>query len=67
MDTNALVARIHVAAVLINNGYHGLDTDGQEHEGCLLYEIGISGVLEIFHEVMTINMKITTKIYAITR
>jgi hypothetical protein len=55
MDLTGLIARIHSAAAYIDNGRRGLDTNGQEHEGRLSYELGISSALMIFQEVQTIG------------
>jgi hypothetical protein len=55
MDLTGLLARIASASVFIDNGRRALDTDGQEHEGRLSYELGISSALVIFQEVQTIG------------
>jgi hypothetical protein len=55
MDMTGLIARIFTATAYIDNGRKGLDTDGQEHEGRLSYEVGISSAFEIFQEVQTIG------------
>jgi hypothetical protein len=55
MDLTGLITRIQTAAFYIDSGRRGLDTDGQEHEGRLSYEIGISGSLQIFQEIQSIR------------
>jgi len=50
MDQTGLLARIITAAAYIDNGRKGLDTDGEEHNGRISYEIGISNALLIFQE-----------------
>ena len=55
MDLTGYLARIVSATVYIDNGRRGLNTDGQEHEGRLSYEVGISSALSIFQEIQTIG------------
>jgi hypothetical protein len=53
MDQTGLLARIFDSTAYIANGRKGLDTDGQEHDGRVAYEMGISSAISIFQEVQT--------------
>jgi hypothetical protein len=59
MDLTGYLARIVSATVYIDEGRHGLNTDGKEHEGRLSYEVGISSALSIFQEIQTIGDPLT--------
>jgi hypothetical protein len=50
MEKTGLVARIIDAAARIDTGRKGLDTDGGEREGRILFHAGLSLAMEVFLE-----------------
>jgi hypothetical protein len=50
MDLTGLVNKILTSTARIDEGRKGLKTDGEEHQGRLYYEEGISGALKTFFQ-----------------
>jgi hypothetical protein len=53
LEKTGLLVRILTSVNKINDGRKGLDTDGAEHEGRLLYKDGLSIAMQVFQEVQT--------------
>ncbi|MDR3325125.1 MAG: hypothetical protein LBS82_03940 [Spirochaetaceae bacterium] len=50
MEKTGLIARVTDAATRIDEGRKGLRTDGDEHEGRITYEAGLSIAMKAFQE-----------------
>jgi len=55
MDLIGLINKILKSAYTIDKGRQGLKTDGEEHEGRLHYETGISDALNVFKKALSSN------------
>ena len=55
MDLIGLVDDILACAETIDEGRHGLKTDGEEHKGRLHYEKGIAAALSAFNKALSSN------------
>jgi hypothetical protein len=50
MEANGLLNELVSSTIDIDNGRKGLATDGEEHEGRIAYDDGISDIMAAFKE-----------------